>query len=459
MPVLLIDDEEQILLSYSVFLRSSGIDDVIAVSDSRKVMPLLSRKKISSIVLDIVMPHLSGKDLLQKIRMKHPDIPVIVMTATNEIETAVECMKEGAFDYLGFVSSVQNALQVIELREEVLALRKQMSEDSLDNPDAFSEIVTGSKRMIAIFRYAEAIAKTSRPVCITGETGTGKELLARAIYKASRVKGRFVAVNVAGLDDTMFSDTLFGHKKGAFTGADHDRRGLIAEASGGVLLLDEIGDLNENSQLKLLRLLEEQKYYPLGSDVSHVSNVRIISTTNKDLEEQIRQNRFRQDLYYRLASHLIHLPPLHQRTEDIPLLFKHFLAQAAESLGKKEPSYAREIITLLSNCRFPGNIRELQGKIYDAVARHRSGIMSLSLFREILSGNRTDESINNALTEARNIDAPFLITDTFPTLKESETYLIAEALRRADGNQGIAASMLGISRQALNKRLKRKSQS
>ncbi|MBI5409479.1 MAG: sigma-54-dependent Fis family transcriptional regulator [Nitrospirae bacterium] len=461
-PVLLVDDEEQILLSYSLILRTSGIGDVLTVNDSRQVINLLNRQEVAVVVMDLVMPYVSGTELLNKITHDFPQIPVIVMTATNELEMAVDCMKAGAFDYLvkpveksRFISSIQKALELRELKDEITSLKKQLLRDSLKNREAFSSYLTNSKKIHAIFRYIEAIAETKRPICICGETGVGKELLASIVYAVSGLKGEFVPVNVAGLDDTMFSDTLFGHKKGAFTGADQDRKGLVAKATGGVLLLDEFGDLNESSQIRLLRLLEEQKYYPLGSDTAERSDIRIIATTNKDVEAQIAAGKFRKDLYYRLCAHSIYIPPLRERTEDIPLLLEHFLEAAANSLAKKKPSYPQELITMLLNYSFPGNARELQAMVFDAVAQHNSGILSLNSFKQFMK----HKGLNVKTNVAPHLNENFSIVkdnERLPTLEEAEDLLISEALKRTNGNQGIAASLLGLTRQALNKRIKRK---
>jgi DNA-binding NtrC family response regulator len=461
--VLLVDDEEQILLSYSVMLRTSGLKNVFAIQDSRKVMPFLAEKNIAVIVLDLIMPHISGNQLIERINRELPHVQIIVMTATNELEIAVDCMKEGAVDYLvkpveksRFISSVKKALELRTLRDELSTLKHHLLAEDLDNEAAFSKIITRNSKMLSIFHYAEAIAKTMRPVCITGETGVGKELLSGAIHNLSELKGEFVAVNVAGLDDTIFSDTLFGHKKGAYTSADSVRKGLIVRASGGTLLLDEIGDLSEGSQLKLLRLLEENKYYPLGSDIPETCDVRIIATTNRDLNKLISEGLFRKDLYYRLCVHSIHLPPLRDREDDIPLLLAHFIENAAESLDRNKPFYPNELATLLLNYHFPGNIRELQAMVFDAIAQHKSGILSMNSFKAFIEqkNGSTHPAPELDFEDNNLLSIPFM-SGRFPTLKESEEFIITEALRLSSDNQGIAASLLGITRQALNKRLKR----
>ncbi len=238
--------------------------------------------------------------------------------------------------------------------------------------------------MRSTFKYIESIAVTSQPVLITGKTGVGKELIARTIHRLSGRKGTLAAVNVTGLDDTTFSDTLFDHKRGAFTGADRVRAGLIEKAANGTLFLDETGDLHPTSQVKLLRLLQEREYYPLGADVPRPSNARIVVATNRDLLALQASGTFRADLYYRLLLHRINVPPLRERRDDIPLLVEFFLQRAADELGKTKPTPPPELFILLALYDFPGNIRELQTMIFDAVSRHESWKLSLTGFKEII---------------------------------------------------------------------------
>jgi len=260
---------------------------------------------------------------------------------------------------------------------------------------------------------------------------------------------------VAGLDDVAFSDTLFGHHKGAFTGAERPREGLIAAAAGGTLFLDEIGDLRESSQVKLLRLLQERTYYPLGADQLRASQARIVVATNADLAQVVGQGKFRKDLLYRLRGHHIRIPPLRERTDDIPLLLNHFLEKAAQALNKPAPTAPLALYSLLRSYHFPGNVRELEAMIHDAVTRQQGGTLSLRSFREAMGDERALEESDEAPSGAAVANLAKLFPEGLPTLKEAEHYLIEEALRRADRNQGIAANMLGITRQALNKRLVR----
>ena len=463
LPVLLVDDEEQFLLSMSFTLSTEGINNIIQCQDSREVILLLSQQDSSLVLLDLSMPHISGRDLLPLIVQDYPDIPVIIVTALNEVETAVECMKAGAFDYLvkpvddvRLLACIRRAISLSEVRRENRLLKDYLLTDKLEHPEVFSGIITQNRAMRAIFQYVEAIAKTVLPVLITGETGVGKELIARAIHKLSGRQGEFVAVNVAGVDDHFFSDTLFGHRRGAFTGADRDRKGLIEQAAGGILFLDEIGDLSTESQVKLLRLIEERKYYPLGSDIPKLTDARIVVATHQDIESVQAREKFRRDLFYRLRTHHIHLPPLRDRKEDIPPLVEHFLGKAAQSLGKKKITPPRELFTLLAAYHFPGNIRELEGMIYDAVSQHRSGVLSLESFREkIMPRQRDGQGSPSQESESHPAGPEVIFPERLPTLKEFEQALIDETLKRAGGNQTIAAQMLGLTRRALNNRLRR----
>ena len=386
--VLLVDDEPAWLHSLALTLeRSAGITNLQTCADSRQVMDLLARTSIGLVLLDLTMPHLSGEQLLAQIAERHPETTVIVISGLNQVETAVQCIKLGAYDY--FVKTVEEdrliggilrAIRMRELEQDNREITDRFLSGTLQHPDAFSSILTADRGMQTIFAYVEAVAKSPQPLLITGESGVGKELLARAAHTLSGCKGPLVAVNVAGLDDTVFADTLFGHLRGAFTGADQPRKGMIEEAADGTLFLDEIGDLSIASQVKLLRLLQEGEYFPLGSDRPKRLKARIIVATHCDLVEREAQGRFRRDLYYRLRTHRIHVPPLRDRKGDIPLLLDYFLAAAADDLDKKKPTPPRELAQLLATYPFPGNIRELRSMVYDAVSVHRDRVLSMESF-------------------------------------------------------------------------------
>jgi DNA-binding NtrC family response regulator len=338
------------------------------------------------------------------------------------------------------------------LRAEVLSLKNSLLTATPYDSEAFAEIITQSKAMTAIFRYVDAVAPSPQPVLVTGETGTGKELIARALHRLSGRAGECVAVNVAGLDDTVFADTLFGHARGAFTGADRARDGLITSAADGTLFLDEIGDLSASSQVKLLRLLQEGTYYPLGVDRPRQCRARIVVATNYDVAERVKAGAFRKDLYYRLRTHHLHLVPLRERLEDIPLLVNHLLEKAAQALRKPPPTPPLELYRLLKTYGFPGNVRELEAMVFDAVARHQGGTLSLQSFKAAMGAGPLLAEENDRAEDLVGL----MTVERLPTLDEAEEALIQEALRRANGNQGVAAGMLGLSRQALNKRLTRR---
>jgi DNA-binding NtrC family response regulator len=422
----------------------------------------LAADKVGVVVLDLTMPHLSGQALLEQITATDPGLPTIVMTATHDLETAVQCMQAGAIDYLvkpvdkhRLVSSVRRALELHALRDEVWALEERPRSDTLPQHEAFAEVVTQNPTMQALFRYVEAIARSPQPVLITGETGTGKELMARAVHRLAAPRGDFVAVNVAGLDDQLFSDTLFGHTRGAFTGADRPREGLITRAEGGTLFLDEIGDLAPTSQVKLLRLLQEGTYYPLGADCPRQSRARVVVATNRDVVRDVQAGTFRTDLYYRLRAHHLQLPPLRARRDDLPLLVAHGLAKAAAALHKPVPPPPLALYQLLNTYAFPGNVRELEAMVFDAVARHPGGSLSLQAFKDAMASGRS--LLAGEPWAASALPSPSLWgAESLPTLQEAEDALVAAALRHADGNQGVAAGLLGLSRQALNKRLRRR---
>ena len=460
LPVMLVDDEVQALDSFELALRSGNVNNFIRCQDSRDVISLLAEQESDVMLLDLRMPYLSGEELLPMVTTDFPHVPVIVITGADDVETAVRCMKAGAFDYIvkpversRLVASVKRAIELRELRRQNQLLKAHVLSDQLQNPEAFSEIITTSKIMRSIFQYIESIATSPQPVLITGDTGVGKELVARAVHTISRRQGDFIAVNVAGLDDSVFADTLFGHRKGAFTGADQTRTGLAEKASGGTLFLDEIGDLSPASQVKLLRFLQEGEFFPLGSDVAKRSDARIVVATNQELETLQNAGTFRKDLYYRLRIHHVHIPPLRERTEDVPLLLDHFLEKAAKILGKKKPTPPKELITLLGAYHFPGNIRELESLIFDAVSKHTTGKISTKVFKTYISQKHPTFSTDSK--EMPPKETPLLsFSEQLPTLKQAEQLLISEAMKRSDGNQAIAAMHLGISRQALNRRLR-----
>ncbi|KAA0892088.1 sigma-54-dependent transcriptional regulator [Oryzomonas rubra] len=456
--ILLVDDEPDWLYSMSISLERAGITNILTCNDSRQALGMLAENRVGVLLLDLTMPYLSGEELLCRVTEEHPEVTVIIISGLNQLETAVNCMRSGAFDFyvktaeeLRIVSGVRRAIHEQELRQENREMRRRFLNDRLEHPEAFRDIVTADKGMRSIFQYIEAIASSSQPILVTGESGVGKELVVRALHRLSRRKGELVAVNVAGLDDNMVSDTLFGHVKGAFTGAAEARPGVIERAGEGTLFLDEIGDLSTASQVKLLRLLQEGEYYPVGSDRPRRMRARVVVATHQDLAGRQKTGEFRKDLYFRLRAHHVHIPPLRLRKDDIPLLLDHFLEEAAHEFGRKKPTVPKEMALLLANYDFPGNVRELKAMVYDAVSSHQGGVLSLAAFTRAI-GERPDTT--PAGQEGDPAANPFFCAERLPGFNEVIDLLVAEAIRRAQGNQSIAARLLGVSQPTLSKRLK-----
>ncbi|MBI5069396.1 MAG: sigma-54-dependent Fis family transcriptional regulator [Deltaproteobacteria bacterium] len=455
--VLAVDDEPAWLRSLRVALGRAGIDNLATCQDSREVPGLLAAGGVGLVLLDVNMPHLSGEELLTRIAAEHPEVAVIVISGMNQVETAVRCVKAGAFDYFvktaeedRLVSGILRAVRMLELQRENRDMASRMLSGALAHPEAFAGIVTRDRAMLAIFSYVEAVARSPQPLLVLGESGVGKELVARAAHALSGRRGPLTAVNAAGLDDTVFADTLFGHARGAYTGAEQVRRGMIEEAADGTLFLDEIGDLGTASQVKLLRLLQEGEYFPLGSDRPKRLQARVIVATHHDLAARQAAGTFRRDLYYRLCTHQVRIPPLRDRKGDIPLLLEHFLAEAAAQLGKKKPTVPKELPQLLATHAFPGNVRELRAMAFDAVSRHRERILSMEPFLEAIGragGARPAEA------EAAD-SSLFAGVDPLPSIRGAVELLVQEALARAGGNQTLAARLLGVTQSALSKRLK-----
>ncbi len=458
---MIIDDEPFILNVFELALKNEGIDHVLTLKDSRDVMPTVREKDIGVMLLDLSMPHISGEEILKKMSREFPQIPVIIVTGNQHIKSAVRCMKSGAYDYLlkpaeeGVLEAcVKKAIRFREQEIEIENLKNRLLTGDLEHPELFLDVVSRNDQMHRIFAYIEAVAMTRNPILITGETGVGKGLIIRAIHEISGRSGPLIPVDVSGLDDNVFSDTLFGHHKGAFTGAMEPRRGMVEQAQGGTIFLDEIGELPPASQLKLLRLLEEREFLPLGSEIHKHTDARVVAATNVDLTEETARGNFRKDLYYRLRTHHIHIPPLRDRMDDLPLLVDHFVQQAAKECGKKKPAVPPALFDLLGTHSFPGNIRELKALIYNAVTVHKGGILSTETFRADL-GIPLLSATGSAIETLGIRDNPFKDRSYLPTLKQADYLLTKEALERSNHNQSVAAQLLGISKQAMGKRIKR----
>lgn len=464
------------LLTSSGFKVATATDGQMALDSVKKVAPDL-------ILLDIMMPDINGYEVCRRLKAdpETAEIPIIFISALGDNLDKIKAFDVGGVDYISKPFHSEEVLMRIQTHLDLrftlkqVQLQKRLLEEEkterertekelgryqeqiaglltrqLLHPKAFRKIITRSDAMQSLFQYVEALSCSSEPVLITGESGTGKELIAQAVHEVCTPDGPFVAVNIAGFDDNMFSDSLFGHVKGAFTDAQQDRAGMIEKARGGVLFLDEIGDLGMNCQIKLLRLLQEREFLPLGSDESQKVECRFVFATNVDLKQKVSEEKFRADLYYRLTTHMIRVPALRERKEDISLLLDYFLDEAAREMGKKKPTYPVELPLLLENYSFPGNIRELRAMAYNAMSTHQSRMLSMDIFKESI-GQGDPLLSGEPAGELNQIHYP----ETLPTLKEMSDQLVAEAMRRTNGKQTMAARLLGISTPALNVRLKK----
>jgi DNA-binding NtrC family response regulator len=393
--------------------------------------------------LDLKMKGLKGLDLLEEANKVAPLTHVIIITAFGTIESAIKAMKMGAYDYITkpfkmdeLVLAVRKALENRFLKKEVVRLRKEV-ESRYD----FHQLVGKSPLMQKIYDLIEKISHSASTVLISGESGTGKELVAKAVhYHGLRKDGPFIAVNCAAIPETLLESELFGYRKGAFTDARSDKRGLLFEANEGTLFLDEITEMPPTLQAKLLRVIEERKVRPLGDTTSYPIDVRIISTTNRDIGKQIREGRFREDLYYRLKVIDIELPPLRDRKEDIPLIIQHFITKFNKNLKKNVSGISAEALRLLLNYAWPGNVRELENIIERAITLTQGEVISLEDLPTPMAHGEDKDSTGKALREKYTVD-------------QLEKEYIKKVLIEAGGNKSKAAQILGLDRKTLYRKL------
>src|SRR5688500_17823231 len=361
--VLVVDDEPSMRQMLSFALRREGYD-VATADDGRSALEALRDGRFELVVTDVRMPEVSGVDLLREAKRLDPALSIIMMTAYGSKETVLEALRLGATDYVEKTPNLKDEL-VLRVRKELDRKRLQQEnvllKRTLQSTHQFSNIIGASGPMVEVFQLVETIAPTSSTVLITGESGTGKELVARAIHFNSPRKDRpFVALNCGALSETLLDSELFGHVRGAFTGADSNKKGLIEVAEKGTIFLDEIGEMSPVVQVKLLRVLQERKFRRLGGTDEDDADIRIIAATNRDLSKMVDEEKFRQDLYYRINGITLHLPPLRERVEDIPLLAEHFVTKFAKHMGKAIDGISGDALSLLGRYHWPGNIRELE---------------------------------------------------------------------------------------------------
>jgi len=446
-PVLVVDDDEGLLLSIKATLVSSGLPEPALISDSRDVLALMRDHHFQLVLLDLIMPHINGIEILEKIKHEFPDTECVIVSANDELATAVDAMSLGASDYLvkplngeKLIAVVNRSLEKYNLQDELARFGGKKVFSELKNPQAFADIVAEDESMALIFHQVEAVAGTDYSVVINGESGTGKEMLARVIHRISnRSKAPFIAVNMASFSKTIFEDEFFGHAKGAYTDASSDRQGFFEAAQGGTLFLDEITELDPSLQAKLLRVIEEREFYRLGSTEIRNVDVRIIAATNRDINEEIIQNHFRADLFYRINMYNIKIPPLRERKDDILPLARHFLKIHAGINRKKIQSLAPDLAERLLQSTFLGNVRELENIIAGAVLLERGKTLTLASARNLLPYHGPERRKNVEML----------------TLDELERRHIKSVLEITDGNRPKAAKILGINVSTVYRKLEK----
>ena len=447
--LLIIDDEENMRHMLSAMLGRSGYQ-VDEAADGLEALQMIERNFYDFILCDIKMPNMDGMQFLKSARDKIEASTVIVMSAYGTIDTAIEAMKLGAYDYISkpFKSDeVHMALKKAEERENLKKENRWLKERirKIDSEIHFGNMVAKSKPMRAVFELAEKVARYNTTVLICGESGTGKELIARGIHsKSQRSQYPIVPVNCGGIPENLLESELFGYKKGAFTGADKDKKGLFEEAQGGTIFLDEIGELPMPLQVKLLRVLQENEIRAVGDSKTKNIDVRVIAATAKNLAEEVRNGTFREDLFYRLNVLQILLPPLRDRLQDIPLLCQHFIERYNSMLGKDIEEIAPSAMSIILKHSWPGNVRELENTIERAVVLAEETILDAeNLTPEIGVKSKTFNPDN--LFDGYSLKA---------AQKILEKKLIARALRETDGNRTQAARLLEISHPSLLSKIK-----
>lgn len=444
--ILLADDDDSLRRVLEFQLSDAGFR-VLTAENGSKALELFTANEFDCVITDWRMPEMDGLELLERVNAIRADIPIIVITAFGEVETAVSAMRRGAFDFItkpfnreAILLTIEKALKFNEILTENRQLRRIIHEDY-----KIANVIGNSPKMRKVFEIVERIAKTDVTVLIEGESGTGKELIAKGIHFASSRKNKpFIAINCAAIPETLIEAELFGYKRGAFTGATVESKGKFEEANGGTLFLDEISAMPLQLQPKLLRVLQEQEITRLGENLPRKIDVRIVSATNEKLSELIKQNEFREDLYYRLAVVPIRLPSLRERREDIPLLVEHFLKQVSERHKIKPLKVNREVFQVFFQHAWLGNIRELENTIERMVVLSDEEELTLA---------DIPENIKKPLSTSENLW--FDLPNESINLENVERQFIREALRKNNGNQTQTANYLQITRSALIYRMQK----
>ncbi len=440
--ILLIEDDRNTRNGVAKLLRHKY--EIVIAEDGARGINILQRNNFDLVLTDIQMPGANGMDVLAECTKKNPAIPCVLITAYGSIETAVDAIKAGAYDFISkpidvskLEVTIERALESKELKEENTSLKKQ-----IDEKHGVKNIIGSSPKMMEILETVKQVAPAKATILILGESGTGKELIAKAIHNLSGRKGAFIPVHCAALPSALLESELFGHERGAFTGASEQRKGRFELADGGTIFLDEIGEIDQLVQVKLLRILETKTFERVGGAVLTKTDARIVAATNKNLVTLVKEGKFREDLFFRLNVLSIELPPLRERKEDIPLLVKNFIDFYSKENMKKIEGISEDAMNVISNYDWPGNIRELRNCIERMVVLCREKVLQTSnipqnITEKIILGSSLNKA---ASTGELNIE-------------NNEKSLIIQALDETNGNRTMAAEKLGISRRTLHRKL------
>jgi len=457
--VLITDDEERIIRNVKVMFDKMNNIEVVKAQDLTSIVDFVEREKLHLIITDLRVPKMGRLEFLKQIKSMDSELPVIVVTGDDSIETAVESMKEGAFDYIvrpfegeSLSVAVEKALKMRSLAMENRYLRKE-----LESHYNFGNIIGNSPKILEVLLLAGDVSRTDSTVFVYGESGTGKELVARAIhFNSLRKGGPLVSINCAALPETLLESELFGYEKGAFTGAEKSKKGRFEMAHGGTLFLDEISEMNPIVQAKVLRLIEARELERLGGSETVKVDVRIICASNKNLEDYVKKGQFREDLYYRVNVFPIKIPPLRERPEDILQLARNFVAQFSEKMGKLSLKMTKNVENLLVSSRWDGNVRELRNCMERAVILCKGSMVTedhlpVTLVRESISGYRSEK--DNAYKMVN-----FNLPPEGISIDELEKHLVLQALKKSKNNKTKAAKLLGLSRGTFRYRLEKYAQ-
>jgi nitrogen regulation protein NR(I) len=457
--LLIVDDEPNVLYSLQLGLETEDL--VVVTAPTAKLgLAAVAAEAPDVALVDVRLPDLSGLELFERIKEIDPHLPVIVATAFGETETAIEAMKRGAFEYLLKPVDLHHLRDVIAKAVELRRMRTVPAEFAQDAaPSRADQIVGQSAAMQEVYKAIGRFAPQDVTVLVLGESGTGKELVARALYQHSkRAAGPFLAINCAAIPDNLLESELFGHERGAFTGADRQRVGKFEQAHNGTLFLDEIGDMAPATQAKVLRVLQDQQFERVGGHEPVTADVRLIAATNQNLDDMVAAGRFREDLLYRLNGVTIFLPPLRDRLDDVPRLVTHFLRLANEKLGKQVATVTPEAMGALARHAWPGNVRELQNAVRYAVIRAVSEVLTPDCLPATVLGHGPAPAAGTSrLPDVRDLARSLLTSgsnDVYrQVIHEVDRVVLDEALQTVNGNQVHASELLGISRTTLRSKL------